>query len=48
MYGINYNGLKRASFDELVNYIEMDPNKIRYPNKKATIIERSHYMKHLG
>ena len=26
----------------------MDPNKIRYPNRKATIIERSHYMKHLG
>jgi hypothetical protein len=49
MFGINYNGLrKRESYDDLVNYIETDPNKIRYPNRTATFIERSHYMKHLG
>ena len=49
MFGINYNGLrKRESYDELVNYIETDPNKIRYPNSTATFIERSHYVKHLG
>ena len=49
MFGINYNGLrKRQSYDELVNYIETDPNKIRYPDRTATFIEKSHYMKHLG
>lgn len=49
MFGINYNGLKkRHSYDELVNYIETDPNRIRYPNRAATFAERSHYMKHLG
>ena len=49
MFGINYNGLrKRESYDELVNYIETDPNKMRYPNRTATFIEQSRYMKHLG
>ena len=49
MFGIDYNGLrKRQSYDDLVNYIETDPNKIRYPNRKATFIEQSHYMKQLG
>lgn len=49
MFGINYNGLKkRQTYDELVNYIETDPNKIKYPNRSATFAERSHYMKHLG
>ena len=31
-----------------VRYIERDPNKIRYPNRSATFLEQSHYMKHLG
>ena len=49
MYGVNYNGLrKREPYDELVKYIETDPTKIKYPNRKATFIEQSHYMKHLG
>ena len=49
MHAINYNGLrKRKSYDDLVRYIERDPNKIRYPNRSATFLEQSHYMKHLG
>jgi hypothetical protein len=49
MHAINYNGLrKRESYDDLVRYIERDPNKIRYPNRSATFLEQSHYMKHLG
>jgi hypothetical protein len=49
MNGINYSGLKkRDSYDEIVRYIETDPNKIKYPNRKATFIEQSHYMKMLG
>ena len=39
---------KRESYDDLVSYIERDPNKIRYPNRAATFQEQSHYMKHLG
>ena len=49
MSKINYVGLKkRDTYDEIVNYIETDPNKIRYPNRDATLIEQSHYMKMLG
>ena len=49
MYGINYNGLKRRElYDDLVRYIETDPNKIKYPNRQASFIEQSHYMKMLG
>ena len=49
MNAINYSGLrKRESYDDLVRYIERDPNKIRYPNRSATFLEQSHYMKHLG
>ena len=49
MYGVNYNGLrKRDTYDEIVKYIESDPTKIRYPNRQATFLEQSHYMKHLG
>ena len=49
MYGINYNGLrKRESYDDIVKYIETDPDKIRYPNRKASFLEQSHYMKFLG
>lgn len=49
MYGINYDGLrKRESYDDLVRYIETDPTKIKYPQRTASFIEQSHYMKHLG
>jgi hypothetical protein len=49
MYGINYNGLKRRElYDDIVRYIETDPNKIKYPNRQASFIEQSHYMKMLG
>ena len=49
MYGINYNGLRRReSYDDIVKYIETDPDKIRYPNRKASFLEQSHYMKFLG
>jgi len=46
---VNYSGLrKRDSYDEIVKYIQTDPTKIRYPNRQATFLEQSHYMKHLG
>ena len=49
MHRVNYNGLKRRdTYDEIANYIETDPNKIRYPDRTATFIEQSHQMKMLG
>ena len=49
MHRVNYNGLKkRDTYDEIVNYIETDPTKIRYPDRTATFIEQSHQMKMLG
>ena len=49
VFSVNYNGLKkRESYDDLVRYIETDPTKIKYPDRRATQLEQSHYMKHLG
>ena len=49
MQGINYTGLKkRDSYNEIVNYIETDKTKIKYPNRVASQIENSHFMKQLG
>jgi len=37
-----YGGLKkRATFDELMNYIETEPNTIKYPDRTATIMANS-------
>ena len=37
MFGINYNGLKkRNTYDEIVNVIETDKTKIKYPDRRAT------------
>ena len=43
MHGINYEGLRRESYDGLVNYINRDEN-IKYPNRLATMILNSHYL----
>ena len=49
MHRVNYNGLKRRdTYDEIANYINIDPNKISYPDRTATFIEQSHQMKMLG
>ena len=43
VFCVNYNGLKkRESYDDLVRYIETDPNKIKYPDRRATQLEQSH------
>ena len=37
MFGINYNGLKkRNTYDEIVNVVETDKTKIKYPDRSAT------------
>ena len=37
MFGVNYNGLKkRNTYDEIVNVIETDKTKIKYPDRRAT------------
>jgi hypothetical protein len=38
---------KRESYDELINELDKDPIK-SYPNRKASIIENSHYMSQLA
>ena len=49
MYQVNYNGLKkRDTYDEIVNYIETDKTKIKYPNRTATFTAQSPYLKMLG
>lgn len=46
MYQVNYNGLKkRESYDELVAIVEGDRSKIKYPNRYATFLSNSPYMK---
>ena len=37
-----YGGLKkRATFNELITYIETEPNTIKYPDRTATIMSNS-------
>ena len=49
MFQVNYKGLKRRdTYDEIVQFIETDQTKIKYPNRNATLIEQSYYMKMLG
>ena len=44
MFHVDCNGLKkRDNYDEKVNYVETDRTKIRYPDRRATFIEQSHY-----
>ena len=39
---VHLSGLrKRASYDELVKYINTDKTKLRYPNRKATFLANS-------
>ena len=39
MFGVSYNGLhKRESYGELVNLLETDKTKIKYPDSSATRI----------
>ena len=46
MYQVNYNGLKkRESYDEIVATIENDQTKVKYPNRVASQIMNSPFMK---
>jgi len=39
---VHLSGLrKRASYDELINYINTDKTKLKYPNCKATFLANS-------
>ena len=44
-YATKTAGLKRKpTYLELVNYILKDPDKIKYPNRRATIARNSHWL----
>ena len=46
MYQVNYNGLKRReTYDELVAIVQGDQTMIKYPNRYATFLSNSPYMK---
>ena len=48
MHKINYNGLrKRETYDQLVDFIERDPVKIQYPDRRATQLRESPYLTQL-
>ena len=43
-----YGGMrKRPTFDELMNYIETEPNTIKYPDRTATIMANSFQINYL-
>ena len=43
-----YGGLKkRATFDELITYIETEPDTIKYPDRTATIMANSFQINYL-
>jgi hypothetical protein len=35
---------KKPTFDELINYIEVEQPKIRFPDRTATFLRNSHYL----
>ena len=35
---------KKPTFNELINYIEIEMPKIRYPDRTATLLRNSHYL----
>ena len=48
VYGINFNGLrKRPLYDELVQYIEKDPDKVKYPDRRAKLMRNHPYLTQL-
>jgi hypothetical protein len=49
MFGLNYTGLqKRDTYDEIVQLIESGGGKIKYPNRQATQILNSPFMKQIN
>ena len=45
---INFKGLrKRPTYDELVDFIETDPERIHYPDRRATDLRESPYLTQL-
>ena len=48
MFQFNYKGLnKRDSYDEIVSIIEAGGGKIKYPDRYATQLANSPYMKQI-
>ena len=35
---------KKPTFDELINYIEVEQPKIRFPDRTATFLRNTHYL----
>ena len=35
---------KKPTFNELINYIEIERPKIKYPDRTATLLRNSHYL----
>ena len=35
---------RKPTFEELINYIEIEKPKIKYPDRFATFIRNSHYL----
>jgi hypothetical protein len=35
---------KKPTFNELINYIEIERPKIRYPDRTASFLRNSHYL----
>ena len=38
---------KKPTYEELINYIERDPAKIRYPDRQATVLRNSQWLTQL-
>tara|TARA_R110000851_G_scaffold99443_3_gene214528 strand:+ start:668 stop:1852 length:1185 start_codon:yes stop_codon:yes gene_type:complete len=48
MFGINYNGLKkRQTYDEIIDYLMNDQEKIIYPDRRAKFLRNSHQLSNL-
>jgi hypothetical protein len=47
-YATNAVGLRaKPTYEQLVEYIEKDPDKIKYPDRRTTILRNSHWLSQL-
>jgi hypothetical protein len=37
----------KPTYEQLMEYIEKDPDKIKYPNRRATILRNTHWLSQL-
>ena len=46
-FAVSTGLVKKPTYEELINYIEKDPDRIKYPDRQASILRNSHWLTQL-